>query len=213
MSDTKQNYGEFEQDQDSRRRTLPRGATWDGKGTNFALFSAHATKVEVCLFDDKGERELDRIELPEYTDQIWHGYLPGIRPGAIYGYRVHGPYQPEQGHRFNPNKLLLDPYACAHIGELKWDPAVFGYQMESADDLTFDERDSAPFMPKCIVVDPEFDWRGQRGRKACRGTTPSSTNCMCAGYTKLHPGSRRSGAAPMQDLANREVMTTSSHSA
>src|SRR6202035_649799 len=103
---------------------FPGGATWDGKGTNFALFSAHATKVAVCLFDEKGERELDRIELPEYTDQIWHGYLGDIRPGAIYGYRVHGPYQPEQGHRFNPNKLLLDPYACAHIGELKWDPAV-----------------------------------------------------------------------------------------
>ncbi len=116
---------------------FPRGATWDGKGTNFALFSAHATKVEVCLFDDKGEQEMERIELPEYTDQIWHGYLPHIRPGTIYGYRVHGPYEPDKGHRFNPNKLLLDPYACAHIGELQWNPAVFGYQMETADDLDF----------------------------------------------------------------------------
>src|SRR5271156_4238113 len=139
----------------------PRGATWDGKGTNFAIFSAHATKVEVCIFDENGERELERIELPEYTNQIWHGYLPDVRPGAIYGYRGHGPYEPENGHRFNPNKLLLDPYAVAHRGELKWDPAVFGYNMESGDDTTFDERDSAPFMPKCVVVDPNFDWHFQ----------------------------------------------------
>jgi isoamylase len=139
----------------------PRGAKWDGKGTNFAVFSAHATKVEVCIFDEKGEQELERIALPEYTNQIWHGYLPDVRPGAIYGYRVHGPYEPENGHRFNPNKLLLDPYAVAHFGELKWDPAVFGYTMESGDDTTFDERDSAPFMPKCVVVDPNFDWQGQ----------------------------------------------------
>jgi isoamylase len=139
----------------------PRGATWDGKGTNFAIFSAHATKVEVCIFDENGEQELERIELPEYTNQIWHGYLPDVRPGTIYGYRVHGPYEPENGHRFNPNKLLLDPYAVAHRGELKWDPAIFGYNMESGDDTTFDERDSAPFMPKCVVVDPNFDWHGQ----------------------------------------------------
>ena len=139
----------------------PRGASWDGKGTNFALFSAHATKVEVCIFDENGENELERIELPEYTNQIFHGYLPDVRPRTVYGYRVHGPYEPENGHRFNPNKLLLDPYAMAHIGELKWDPAVFGYNMESGDDTTFDERDSAPFMPKCVVVDPNFDWHGQ----------------------------------------------------
>ncbi len=130
----------------------PLGATWDGEGVNFALFSAHATRVEICLFDKQGERETVRIELPEYTDEIWHGYLPGVAPGAIYGYRVHGPYEPDQGHRFNPSKLLLDPYARGHFGELKWDPAVFGYQMELGDDTTFDERDSAPFMPKCVVV-------------------------------------------------------------
>jgi isoamylase len=185
---------------------FPRGATWDGKGTNFALFSAHATKVEVCLFDDKGERELDRIELPEYTDQIWHGYLADIRPGAIYGYRVHGPYQPEQGHRFNPNKLLLDPYACAHIGELKWDPAVFGYQMESMDDLTFDERDSAPFMPKCIVVDPEFDWRGQTGKRGVPWDDTIIYELHVRGYTKLHPGVPESERGTYAGLANREVI-------
>ena len=138
---------------------FPRGATWDGKGTNFALFSANATKVEVCLFAPDGETEVERIQLPEYTNQIWHGYLHDVTPGTIYGYRVHGPYAPEAGHRFNPNKLLLDPYACAHLGQLKWNPAVFGYKMETGDDLTFDERDSAPFMPKCTVADPHFEWK------------------------------------------------------
>ena len=136
----------------------PLGATWDGRGTNFALFSANATKVEVCLFDEAGDKEISRTELPEYTDQIFHGYLPDIGPGTFYGFRVHGPYEPTQGHRFNPNKLLLDPYACAHAGDLKWDPAVFGYKMESGDDLTYDERDSAAFVPKCVVVDAAFDW-------------------------------------------------------
>jgi isoamylase len=96
----------------------PRGATWNGEGTNFALFSAHATKVEVCLFSSDGKTETDRIELPEYTNQIFHGYLPDIEPATFYGYRVHGPYEPEAGHRFNPNKLVLDPYARAHAGKL-----------------------------------------------------------------------------------------------
>jgi isoamylase len=90
-------------------RPYPLGATWDGLGVNFALFSANATKVELCLFDERGERELERIELSEYTNEVWHGYLPDARPGTIYGYRVHGPYEPASGHRFNPNKLLLDP--------------------------------------------------------------------------------------------------------
>ena len=92
----------------------PLGATWDGHGVNFALFSAHATQVEICLFDEHGERETARIDLPEYTDEIWHGYVPGVRPGTIYGYRAHGPYEPDLGHRFNSNKLLLDPYARGH---------------------------------------------------------------------------------------------------
>ena len=104
----------------------PKGATWDGEGTNFALFSAHATRVELCLYDSTGQHETARIELPEYRDEVWHGYVPGVMPGTIYGFRVHGPYKPEEGHRFNPNKLLLDPYARATIGELKWDAAVFG---------------------------------------------------------------------------------------
>ncbi|WP_233580934.1 glycogen debranching protein GlgX [Acidipila sp. EB88] len=142
-----------------------RGAHWDGKGVNFALFSAHATKVELCLFSDDGKEELQRLALPEHTNEVWHGYIPGLAPGQRYGYRVYGPYEPENGHRFNHNKLLLDPYAYAHIGEVIWDPAIFGYVMESMDDTTFDERDSAPFVPKCIVVDPNFDFTGTRGRK------------------------------------------------
>src|ERR1044072_1783748 len=118
----------------------PRGATWDGKGVNFSLFSAHATKVELCLFGTHGKTEEERIELPEYRDEIWHGYVPDLRPGTIYGYRVHGPYAPEAGHRFNPNKLVLAPYARAPIGELTWDPAGFGYKVGYArGDLSFDE--------------------------------------------------------------------------
>ncbi len=121
----------------------PLGATWTGLGVNFALFSASATKVELCLFDDQGEKEIERIELPEYTDEVWHGFVPDARPGTIYGYRVHGPYEPDNGHRFNPNKLLLDPYAKAVIGQLRFGPELFGYQLESGDDRTFDERDGA----------------------------------------------------------------------
>jgi isoamylase len=166
----------------------PLGAHWDGNGTNFALFSANATKVEVCLFDESGERELSRIELPEYTDEVFHGYLPDVGPGTFYGYRVHGPYDPKNGHRFNPNKLLLDPYARAHAGSLKWDPAVFGYKMETGDDLTFDERDSAPFMPKCVIVDPDFDWKGEAGRQMVPWDQTIVYEVHVKGFTKQHQG-------------------------
>jgi isoamylase len=163
------------------------GAQWDGKGTNFALFSAHATKVELCLFDESAKKETHRIVLPEYTDQIWHGYLENVRPGTIYGYRVHGPYKPEQGHRFNPNKLLLDPYANGYYGELQWNPAVFGYRMESQDDLTFDDRDSAPFMPKCTVCDPNFDWKGSLVRPSVPWDDAILYELHVKGFTKLNP--------------------------
>ena len=166
---------------------FPRGATWDGNGTNFSLFSANATRVEICLFDETGANEVARIELPEYTDQIFHGYLPDVGPGTFYGYRVHGPYAPNDGHRFNPNKLLLDPYARAHAGELIWDPAIFGYQMESMDDTTFDERDSAPFVPKCVVVDPNFDWSGEPGRTRTPWDQTIIYEAHVKGFTKLHP--------------------------
>src|ERR1700709_41332 len=166
----------------------PRGATWDGKGVNFSLFSANATKVEVCLFDSSGQKELERIELPEYTDQIFHGWLPDMGPGQVYGFRVHGPYEPLAGHRFNPNKLLLDPYARAHTGRLNWDPACFGYTIGSPDaDLSFDERDSAPFVPKCVVVDPNFDWRGQPRSRGIPWDQTIVYEMHVKGFTKLHP--------------------------
>ena len=106
----------------------PLGATWDGEGVNFALFSEHAEQVELCLFDSSGRREIQRIRLPEQTDLVWHCYLPEARPGLLYGYRVYGPYEPERGHRFNPKKLLLDPYAKAIHGRVRWSDSVFGYR-------------------------------------------------------------------------------------
>ncbi|HEX5477488.1 MAG TPA: glycogen debranching protein GlgX [Burkholderiales bacterium] len=145
---------------------FPLGATWDGLGVNFALFSANATKVELCLFDVEGAKELERIELPEYTDEVWHGYLPDARPGTVYGYRVHGPYEPDAGHRFNAHKLLVDPYARQLAGELQWNDALFGYRLGHADkDLSFDERDSGPFVPKARVIDPAFTWGNLRRRR------------------------------------------------
>ena len=183
----------------------PLGATWDGVGVNFALFSANATKVELCLFDGEGKEELERIELPEYTDEVWHGYLPDARPGTIYGYRVHGPYEPENGHRFNHNKLVLDPYAKSHIGDLQWDPAVFGYQMESEDDLTFDERDSAPFMPKCVVVDPAFTWLRDRSPQVpWQHTIFYETHVK--GFTKLHPAVPEALRGTFSGLVVKEVL-------
>ena len=143
----------------SEGKPFPLGATWDGLGVNFALFSAHATRVELCLFDREGKQELERIELPEYTNEIWHGYLPDAHPGMVYGYRVHGPYEPDAGHRFNPNKLLIDPYARQLVGEIKWSDRLFGYTLGSADaDLSFDDRDSAAHIPKAKVIDPAFTW-------------------------------------------------------
>jgi isoamylase len=141
----------------------PLGATWDGKGVNFALFSAHAEKVELCLFDRSGQHEEARIVLPEYTDEVWHCYLPEARPEQLYGYRVYGPYEPAAGHRFNPNKLLLDPYARALSGSLRWSDMVFGYRVGSPrEDLAFDRRDSARHMPKCRVVESAFTWNHDR---------------------------------------------------
>ncbi len=142
-------------------RPSPLGATWDGAGVNFALFSAAAERVELCLFDGSDGADEERISVTECTDQVWHCYLPAIRPGQLYGYRVYGPYLPEEGCRFNPHKLLMDPYAKALSGHLRWDDALFGYTIgHPGADLSFDERDSAPFMPKGMVVDPAFSWGG-----------------------------------------------------
>ena len=163
------------------------GAVPDNRGTNFAVFSSSATKVEVCLFDRRGETEIARITLPEYTNEVWHGYLEGVRPGTIYGIRVHGPYEPDAGLRFNPNKLLMDPYAQSHRGSLEWRPEVFGYQLGHKDmDLSFDDRDSAPYVPKCIV--PEPDTAGVT-RSSLR-VNPSETiiyETHVRGFTMRHP--------------------------
>ncbi len=138
----------------------PQGATWDGAGVNFALFSENATGVELCLFDSPdAASETHRIRVREQTDQVWHVYLPEVRPGQLYGYRVHGPYEPQAGHRFNPHKLLLDPYAKSIASTVRWGDEMFGYTLGHADaDLSFDERDSAAGVPKCVVVDPAFSW-------------------------------------------------------
>ena len=144
-------------------RPYPLGATWDGRGVNFALFSANAEKVLLCLFDETGTREIQRIALPERTDEVWHVYLPDVRPGQLYGYRVFGPYDPERGHRFNHNKLLLDPYAKSISGNLIFHEAMQGYRSESPkEDISFDRRDSAPFVPKCRVVDDAYSWGGDK---------------------------------------------------
>jgi len=144
-------------------RPYPLGATWDGEGVNFALFSESAQKVELCLFDQFGRREIHRVLLREQTDQVWHCYLPEARPGLLYGYRVHGPYEPTKGFRFNRNKLLLDPYAKQIQNGLKWHDSHFGYRVgHRNEDLSFDRRDSAPGMLKAVVVDPAFTWGADR---------------------------------------------------
>ena len=168
-------------------RPYPLGATWDGQGVNFSLFSEHALKVELCLFDDKGRREVQRVELQAQTDQVWHCYLPDARPGLLYGYRVHGPYKPGEGYRFNPNKLLLDPYAKEIHGNLRWRDANFGYRIGSKrEDLSFDRRNCVAGMPKCRVIDPEFDWGDD-----CPLHTPWHDTVIyelhVKGYTQQHP--------------------------
>jgi isoamylase len=165
----------------------PLGATWDGEGVNFALFSRHAEKVELCLFDEEGKRETHRIALRERTDFVWHGFVPGLKPGQRYAYRVHGPYDPHQGHRFNPHKLLLDPYAKEIEGEIKWSDAHFGYRIgDRKEDLSFDKRESAGGMPKAVVVDDTFDWEGDFHPLRLNNER-IIYEMHVAGYTRLHP--------------------------
>ncbi|BAM87808.1 glycosyl hydrolase [Bradyrhizobium oligotrophicum S58] len=157
------------------------GATWDGRGTNFALFSANAEKVELCLFDSQGRREIERIELPERTEDVWHGYLNDVSPGQLYGYRVYGPYEPERGHRFNANKLLLDPYAKRLAGRLVWSDAHFAYRAGSPrEDLSFDRRDNARGMPKAVVIDETFNW----GRREMRPQIPWEDTIIYEAHVK-----------------------------
>src|SRR5262245_32872913 len=171
---------------------FPLGATHDGRGVNFALFSANATRVELCLFSPAGLSETGRVPLPEFTDEVWHGHLSGVKLGQLYGYRVHGPYAPAEGHRFNPNKLLVDPYARRLQGEPRWTSAHFGYKRDSSDDTTFDEQDSAPFMPNGVVVGRSSRWSPFLGgsRKA-RCAVPWQETIIyeahVKGLTVLHP--------------------------
>jgi glycogen operon protein len=194
----------------------PRGATWDGEGVNFSLFSPNADKVELCIFDDSGRRELQRIELVERTDEVWHAYLPEARPGLLYGYRVYGPYAPEQGHRFNPNKLLIEPYAKHIQGPLRWSDAHFGYRIgHRREDLSFDRRDSAPGMPKCRVIDPAFTW-GEDRRPRVPWSDTIIYELHVRGFTMHHPevppalrGSYAGlGTAPVIDHLKRLGVTT-----
>ncbi len=142
--------------------SFPLGAHFDGKGVNFALFAENATGVELCLYSNsKNEKESHKIAFTECTHLVWHTYIPGIKPGQLYGYRVHGPFEPENGHRFNPHKLLLDPYARAIAGKIEWNDTLFGYNVKSPKkDLSFSKSDSGPYIPKSVVVDNAFDWEG-----------------------------------------------------
>ncbi|MCE9547506.1 MAG: glycogen debranching protein GlgX [Planctomycetia bacterium] len=170
-------------------RPYPLGATFDGAGVNFAIFSEHATKVELCLFDSSEEnKESQRIELTEHTDQVWHGYLPDVDPGQLYGYRIHGPYDPAQGMRFNPNKIVLDPYARAIGRDLKWDDSLWGYKIgDPKGDLSFDDRDSGAFAPLAAVLDTAFTWGDDRAPR-----TPWHKTLIyevhVKGFTQQHPG-------------------------
>jgi glycogen operon protein len=165
----------------------PRGATWDGMGVNFALFSEHAERVELCVFDPSGRNEVVRLALPEKTDHVFHGYLPQARPGLLYGYRVYGPYRPQEGHRFNGNKLLLDPYARNIVGTIRWHDALFGYRVGSAQgDLSFDRRDSAPYLPRCKVVESAFTWGDDRHPNVPWHETVIY-ELHVAGFTRQHP--------------------------
>src|SRR5213594_4270421 len=166
----------------------PLGATWTGTGVNFALFSAHATKVELVLFDaPDSTRESLCIPLPEYTDMIWHGFLPDARPNQLYGYRIHGPYEPQHGHRFNPNKVVMDPYAKAVARTVRWSDEMFGYRVgDEAEDLSFDDRDNAAYAALAAVIDPAFTWGDDRPLR-----TPWHNTVIyemhVRGFSKLHP--------------------------
>jgi glycogen operon protein len=167
----------------------PLGATWDGEGVNFAIFSEHATSVELCLFDTPESAEPSaQVSMAAATDRVWHAYLPDVRPGALYGYRIDGPYKPEEGHRFNPAKLLIDPYAKAVSGTIRWSDELFGYTIgDPAVDLSQDQRDSAGAMPKCVVADPAFTWGDDRAPDTPWNRTVIY-ECHVRGMTMRHPG-------------------------
>ncbi|WP_337181925.1 glycogen debranching protein GlgX [Shinella sp.] len=164
------------------------GAEFTGEGTHFAVFSAHAGQMDLCLFSDDGKEETARLPLPKREGDVWSGYIAGLKPGTVYGYRAHGPYEPDAGHRFNPNKLLLDPYAKQVLGTLDWNDALYGYRIgDPQEDLSFDERDSAPFMVKGVVQDPAFDWAGDQAIRR-PWTETIIYEAHVRGMTMAHPG-------------------------
>lgn len=182
------------------------GATADDKGVNFALFSAHAERVELCLYSEDGSQEVDRFDLPEYTNEIWHGYVPGLKAGALYGYRVHGPFDPEKGHRFNPNKLLLDPYARELVGDIAWQQAQFAYVIGSEDkDLSFDETDSAQFVPKARIVGST-----DKSPRATRPEIPWSKTIFyethVKGFTQLHSSVPQELRGTFEGLGHKNIV-------
>ncbi len=191
-----------------RGNPYPLGATWDGAGVNFALFSEHAEAVELCLFDLGGGAE-QRVRMLEQTNLVWHCYLPDVRPGQRYGYRVHGPYDPSAGHRFNPNKLLVDPYAKRIDGAVKWDDSLFGYRI-GEDDMVPDGRDSSPFVPKGVVVNEAFVWGGDRPlRRPLDETIIYEVHVK--GFTQRHPDvadELRGTYAAMGSAAAIDYLTT-----
>jgi isoamylase len=166
----------------------PLGATWDGNGVNFALYADKATGVELCLFKSTtDEKEFVKLKMNERSHQVWHIYIPGLKPGQLYGYRVHGAYEPNNGQRFNPHKLLLDPYAKAIAGKIEWSDSLFGYEVGSEEeDLSLSEQDSAAFLPKCVVIDPTFDWESDTPPRI-----PYHKSIIyeahVRGFTMLHP--------------------------
>jgi isoamylase len=181
----------------------PLGATWTGVGVNFALFSAHAERVELCLFDSvDATRETSRVELTERRDMVWHAYLPDARPNQLYGYRVHGPYDPPNGHRFNSNKVVMDPYAKSVARTIRWSDEMFGYRVgDEQADLAFDDRDNAPWAPLAAVVDPAFTWGADRPPR-----TPWHNTVIyemhVRGFSKRHP------AIPEALRGTYEALTT-----
>lgn len=183
----------------------PLGATWDGAGVNFALFSENASAVELCLFGDDGHSET-RIPVTDQTDQVWHIYLPEARPGLLYGYRVYGPYAPEEGHRFNPAKLLRDPYAKAITGTTRWDDCHFGYTIGHPDeDLSRDDRDSAPYSPKCLVIDPAFSW-GNDTRPGIPWDRTIIYEVHTKGLTRRHPRINTAIRGTYEALSHFEII-------
>jgi glycogen operon protein len=185
----------------------PRGASFDGRGVNFALYSHVATRVEVCLYDPADPtRETERFDLPDITGHTRHGYVAGLDPGTLYGFRVHGPYAPERGHRCNPNKLLVDPYARAVLGRVDWRQPLTGYkQDDERADLSIDERDSAAGVPKGVVIDPQFDWGDDRPPRTAWGET-IIYEVHVRGFTKRHPEVPPSARGTYAGLAHEAAL-------